>query len=198
MIILNEDIVAYNKDDIYDMVENSTELSDFSKDLICDFVDNCSVQLSGIDHQMTRQPLTPELYKDAFDTKSEFVKLIKYLTETDIESRGQIDKALDNFFNLVKVLIDKVNPYVSISTQTMLEKHCNDLEVIISKFKTYSLGLVDGEESNTTKGHLLQINEFDTDASNQPININKYTDEKPKQIKQNKAKPIKKYRLVPR
>ena len=100
MITLYEDVTAYAKDDLYDLISNNSELNRFSKNLIYNFVDECSVQLSGIDHQMTRQPLTTELYKESFSIKSEFVKLIKWLIETNIESTNNKESKRSNLDTL--------------------------------------------------------------------------------------------------
>lgn len=185
MITLYEDVTAYAKEDLYDLISNNSELNRFSKNLIYNFVDECSVQLSGIDHQMTRQPLTTELYKESFSIKSEFVKLIKWLIETDIESQTQLDKRLDNYLSTIRELIDKLSMYVSDSVSDILEKHYNNLEIIISKFKSNSSGLVETDEPDDS---LFNISNFNVNTLNDYNSSNS--------SKQSSSKPIKKFRLL--
>ena len=188
MITLYEDVTAYAKEDLYDLISNNSELNRFSKNLIYNFVDECSVQLSGIDHQMTRQPLTTELYKESFSIKSEFVKLIKWLIETDIESQTQLDKRLDNYLSTIRELIDKLSMYVSDSVSDILEKHYNNLEIIISKFKSNSSGLVEIDETDDS---LFNISNFNVNTLNDFNSSNSSNSSK-----QSSSKSIKKFRLL--
>lgn len=185
MIILREDIVTYTKDELYDLVLDNSELNEFEQDLICQFIDKCSVQIAGIEHQMTRQPLSTKLYKDFFQLKSEFVKLVNWLIETKIENQGELNKSLDSFLGKAKEFVDSLSSVVSIGTANILDKHYNDLEVVISKFKTDSVGFIEKQDIDTSQSNLLQINEFDSDIDTDNTDIPK-----------SKSKPIKKYKLI--
>lgn len=187
MITLREDVVTYTKEELCDLVMSNSELNEFSKNLICNFIDKSSVQIAGIEHQMTRQPLFTRLYVDFFKLKSEFVKLINWLIETNIENQGQLDKSVDSFLGKIKEFVETLSPFVSYSTAKILDKHYNDLEIIISKFKTDSVGLIEEQDTDTSFGGLLKINEFDNNTKIQDTN---------NITKEPKQKPIKKFKLM--
>lgn len=188
MIILREDVITYTKDELYDLVRDNSELNDFSQELICQFIDKCSVQLAGIEHQMTRQPLITKSYNDFFKLKSEFVKLVNWLIDTKIESQGQLDKSLDSFLGKVKEFIESVEMFVSTGTVNLLNKHYDNLEVYLSKFKTDSTGLIEDNETKSISNNLLQINEFNSNDNILDMNDSDTSDIRPK--------PIKKFRLM--
>ncbi len=141
-MILLEDIEHYTKQDLFDKVNECEDLTDFTKSSLMTFIDNVSINLTELTHQLNRQPLPIDIFQKNHKLQSEFVILIMHLLDDTIYDKYAIDKNLDNYYSFVKSNVEEFQKIISPIISKNLDKCMSNMESAITNFKCHDNGLV--------------------------------------------------------
>lgn len=141
-MILLEDIEHYTKQDLFDKVNECEDLTDFTKSSLITFIDNVSINLTELTHQLNRQPLPIDIFQKNHKLQSEFVILIMHLLDDTIYDKYAIDKNLDNYYSFVKSNVEEFQKIISPIISKNLDKCMSDIESAMTNFKCHNNGLV--------------------------------------------------------
>ena len=154
MIKLEKLTNYYNQNDLIDIVNNKEDINDFTKKVICTYIDAVSIQLIELGYQMNRQPMNLDIHKQYSDLNNIFAEVIFELLDTKIYSENDLDKILCKFTTNVDSFCNNINAYLPEYIAEHISS-CNEtIQSLTSKFSTENNGLLDKD---------LEISQVDTD-----------------------------------
>ena len=155
-MIIIEEVIHYNKQGLYDLIQGKEDINDFTKDLLCNYVDDMSIQIAEIGSQINRLPMDIDVHRQYSELKTKFVQCIMDLLEIEI-TEVQKDRILNSYLGNVYDYVSGLTNMLPFKIYKNVENCYDTMSIVTDKFKTESQGLVDEFEQNVSEQPTINI-----------------------------------------
>lgn len=131
---LREKTHKYDTDDLIDKV-NQSLLTDKSKSILVNLIDDISVQYSELYHQLSRQSLAVDIYRTYADLNNKFALFIFNCVSSETIDNSVVNHQVNSQIGLLHTLCEKVCNVVQPDIYEKIKETANQAEILFNKFK---------------------------------------------------------------
>lgn len=134
MKLLIEDYTYYETADLIDLIKNSDVLKTPTKKLLIKYVDDVSVQLTELYHQLSRKPVGLHCYKDLELINNQFAELILFILQTDNVHKSELTTRTNRINGLINKLVNSLEYSVTINIFEQIQNCYYDIKELNDTF----------------------------------------------------------------
>lgn len=140
-MIIREKNYKYTTEDLIEKV-NESLLNDKSKDLLINFIDSTAVYYTDIYHQLSRQALAIDIFKQYKDINKDFAQFIFDCLSSETIDNSSVNRLVDRQLGLLHQLLDKVLVVVITPIYNNISNDIDKISNICNNFKESCNGLI--------------------------------------------------------
>lgn len=178
MKLLIEDYTEYMTDDLIDLVNDSDVLKAPTKKLVNKYIDDISIQLLELYHQLNRKPVGLQCYKDLDFINNTFAELILYILQTENVHKSEIETQTNKISGLINKLINSLEYSVTINIFEQMEKCYENIKGINDTFLSKCTPIIINTSTEDNTSFVMNTksnNSKNIDKLSNIVDSNKFT-----------------------
>jgi len=145
-MIIREKTIKYSTDDLIDKVELSL-LSDESKSILIKLIEDISIQYEELYHQLSRQALTVNIYRQLKEIDNSFAQLVFNCLSSENTELFYTNKLIDKQINLLNSFKWNIQNVISDNVFEYIESVIDKCNQIYKLFSENCIGIVSNNQN---------------------------------------------------